>query len=521
MSELSRLLERGWMTGSRDMVAFEDHWHTGDAYVRDVAHFQRWLLLMGVKHGDRVLLACPNSYVFVVIYGALLQYGATVIPINPAMPVPEMERLIERAQVQVAIAETAMAQAVHGSPVAADVPLMVELTALDKLAWRVLRGNRDAADLDVPVATEASEVVLPVQEERPTDDTIGVLLFTSGTTGTPKGVALSHRQLLATARQVVSTHALSDSDVTYCFLPLFHINAQVVALLSTWLSQGRILIEPKFSASRFWATVARHGVTWVSAVPTVIGILIKADDAPVNTSTLRFVRSASAPLPYHHAVAFETRFGIPVIESYGMTEAASQICVNPVPPGRRKLGSVGLPSGVELAVVGDHAERLAIGEIGEIVLRGDRVIQSYAYGDETNASFRDHWFYTGDLGYLDEDGYLFITGRVKEIINRAGQKISPREVEEVIGRHPAVQHAAVIGLPDELYGERVTAYVVVHDETDTRNDALVKELKTLCLASVSAYKCPADFHVVEEIPVGITGKIQRHRLRQQVLAAQS
>ncbi|WP_188881848.1 AMP-binding protein, partial [Alicyclobacillus cellulosilyticus] len=374
----------------------------------------------------------------------------------------------------------------------------------------------------VAAATDKAEAADAAARDasHPDEEDVAILLFTSGTTGLPKGVALTHRQVMATARNVIASHRLTPADVSYVFLPLFHINAQVVALLSTLLSGGRMVIEEKFSKSRFWDTVARYRVTWASAVPTVIGILVKATDPPRVPASLRFLRSASAPLPAFVARRFEAKFGIPVIESYGLTEAASQVCVNPLPPGKRKIGSVGLPCGVELRVVDGNDRELPPGEIGEIVIRGESVITSYAYGDAGPETFRGGWFHTGDMGYVDEEGYVYITGRTKEMINRAGQKVSPREVEEVIAQHPAVKQVAVIGLPDELYGEKVLAYVVpeegmVHDEA-----AFKEALRQLCQSSLSSYKCPADFHLVDDIPVGPTGKVQRHRLREQVLVAQ-
>ncbi|MBX5437061.1 MAG: AMP-binding protein [Alicyclobacillaceae bacterium] len=515
MSELQRLL--GERLNGDESAVVHDHgrWY-GTADIRaDIASVQQALREARILPGERVVLALPNSYEYIVAYLAALLHGAVVLPVNPRMPLPELARVLERAQpagawvapdvwtgVAPFVGETSLRFA---GELACQAGGRMAVTGVQGLSGRRL----EPADLAVnPVAA----------------DDAAVLLFTSGTTGTPKGVALSHRQVLATANNVARSHLLTPADVTYCFLPLFHINAQVVALLSTLITGGRLVVEEKFSASRFWPTILEHGVTWVSAVPTVIAILIKAPDEPVVSKTLRFVRSASAPLPALHAHRFEARFGVPVIESYGLTEAASQVCVNPLPPGKRKIGSVGLPCGVELRVVDEAGEVLPAGEIGEIQIRGESVIRRYAYGDDNGSSFVDGWFRTGDLGYADDEGYVYITGRSKEMINRAGQKISPREVEEVIGRHAAVRSAAVIGLPHEVYGEQVVAYVIPEDDrwkTDASFDeaALKAELKALCLNNLSAYKCPAEFYFVEELPVGPTGKIQRTRLRQQVLAS--
>ncbi|MCY0876519.1 MAG: AMP-binding protein, partial [Firmicutes bacterium] len=369
-----------------------------------------------------------------------------------------------------------------------------------------------------PERQSACMSALQVGSSSVKEDDGAILLYTSGTTGTPKGVQLTHRQVMATARNVGLSHELTDRDVCYSFLPLFHINAQVIGLLTTLTTGGQLVLDSKFSASRFWPTIAKYKVTWVSAVPTVIAILIKSAGEPVSEHRPRFVRSASAPLPDLHARRFEARFSIPLIESYGMTEAASQICINPLPPALHKFGSAGRPFGLELRIVDDEGATLPQYDVGEIVIRGDSVISTYESGDTSGKSFRDGWFYTGDLGYRDVDGFVFITGRSKEMINRAGQKISPREVEEVVLKDPRVKSAAVIGLPDDLYGERVVAYVIP-DSVARKGDANFKgELHELCRQSISAYKCPSEFHIVDEIPLGPTGKIQRHRLREQAVA---
>jgi acyl-CoA synthetase (AMP-forming)/AMP-acid ligase II len=481
---------------------------------------------MDVQVGDRVVLAQPNSYAFIVSYLSLLLYGATVVPLNPKMPKPEMEAIIGRSAAVGALVHHGLNEQFLNLETYRGLKFVASFTgrAPDALEFTLFEDRQgewvEPGGLNALFEAAASDT-MSVKEE-PAESTPAVLLFTSGTTGTPKGVLLTHRQVMATARNVSVSHRLSKDDISYCFLPLFHINAQVVAVISTFITGGKLVVEEKFSASKFWPTVAKHRVTWASAVPTVIAILLKTPKPETVPASMRFIRSASAPLPAAQAALFEEMFGIPVIESYGLTEAASQVCVNPLPPEEHRFGSVGRPVGVELKIVDDHDVELPPRQIGEIAIRGESVISAYAYGDPTGSSFRNGWFHTGDLGYIDEDGFVFITGRSKEMINRAGQKISPREVEEVILRHPHVKVAAVIGLPDELYGERVAAYIIPEWPANERNDSvLIDEIRQLCLTSISAYKCPAEFHIVDEIPVGVTGKIQRYRLRQQVLETQN
>jgi len=527
VSELTgRLLATLQNRPSRSLVHFEGVDYTGSDLMADVARVQALLAKMGVRRGDRVVIAEPNTYTYIATYVAMLLYGAVAVPVNPAMPRPELEKVMRRAEVRGALVTSDLWQTMDLQENRDQLP--ESLTLLGRIdgshsgfqihcqhrvesgAWGEQEGLLETPQL---LAGDIAERAASVSE-----DAGAILLFTSGTTGVPKGVLLTHRQVMATSRNVGLSHELGEQDVCFCFLPLFHINAQVIGLITTLTTGGRMVLEDKFSASRFWVTVAEQRVTWVSAVPTVIAILIKSAGQPIGSHRPRFFRSASAPLPDLHARRFEARFGVPLIESYGMTEAASQICVNPLPPAQHKFGSAGRPFGVELRIVDELGQSLDDHEIGEIVLRGDSVITSYASGDDTGKSFRDGWFYTGDLGYRDADGFIYITGRSKEMINRAGQKISPREVEEVIVKHPQIRQAAVIGLPDDMYGERVVAYVIPDVFRGKQDIELKEQLRTLCKESVSAYKCPAEFHIVEEIPIGPTGKIQRHRLREQVLS---
>lgn len=504
MSELTRLIDRRLLRGDERAIFYHGTWYSNNNLRNDIDLLKARFREYGVQQRDRILIAKLNSYEFIVAYLAVLLYGATVVPVNPEMPELELVKVGNRAQVTGAILGHEIVKRIN----------VDKITSLRMLAT-IPEQLGQAQDIQFVGLGEKS---LPQRETVEAEsDWAGILLFTSGTTGTPKGVELTHQQLLATADQVIVTHHLTAEDISYCFLPLFHINAQVVALLSTLITGGRLLVEEKFSASRFWSTVEQHQVTWISAVPTVIGILIKGESDPVVPSSLRFVRSASAPLPALYAKRFEARFGVPIIESYGITEAGSQVCVNPLPPGKRKLGSVGRPAGVELKIVTDQDSVAPTGVVGEIAIRGKSVITHYAYGDTANGSFSDSWFFTGDLGYLDKDGYLFITGRKKEMINRAGQKISPREVEDVISQHHTVKTVAVIGLPDELYGERVTAYVV--PETPSFDPMeLQATLQKVCLDSLSKYKCPEEFHFVDSLPAGPTGKVKRLELRKEVLA---
>ncbi|GAC1567648.1 MAG: hypothetical protein NVS3B14_14330 [Ktedonobacteraceae bacterium] len=253
-------------------------------------------------------------------------------------------------------------------------------------------------------------------------------------------------------------------------------------------------------------------------MPTILAILLKTEKPAFLPGTLRFVRTASASLPVAHLKAFEEKFGIPVIETYGLTEAASQVAANPVPPGLHKAGSVGLPVGVSLRICHpgtDDCQQglqdVATGASGEICIKGLGVIQSY-WGNEDQESFRDSWFRTGDLGYQDEDGYLYINGRLRDVIIRGGENIAPREIEEVLHAHPAVQDVAVVGRPDNIYGEQVVAYVILHDAWNPTGS--VESLRDYAAQNLSSHKVPADFIVLDSLPRNHTGKVDRHFLRE-------
>ena len=342
----------------------------------------------------------------------------------------------------------------------------------------------------------------------------GIFLCTSGTTGTPKGILLREDQLAHVASSVAGWHRLGRADRGYCSLPLFHVNAEVVGLLGTLRAGAYLAVDRKFSRRGFWDVISKHSVTWINAVPAIISLL--SVDPPADPPAgLRFVRSASAPLPLAALERFEKAIGVPVIETYGMTEAASMITANPL-DGPRKPGSAGQPAGseVRIAVPGAvPADRTAgTGGIGRVLIRGAGVITAYASGGRPGAIDADGWLDTGDLGYLDADGYLFLVGRSDDVINRGGEKIYPREIEEILLAQPGVRSAAVIGATDEVLGERPVAYVVP-DGTVVEDEVEVV-LRAVCAARLPRHKQPSEFWLVDEMPLGPTGKISRRLLKE-------
>ena len=381
-------------------------------------------------------------------------------------------------------------------------------------------GDRPAPPGTVVAWLDVNEALPRTSEARATSSGApggGVILASSGTTGTPKVMALSIDQLLVAAQLVAHHHGLGPGERGLNPLPLWHVNAEVVGLLATLVAGGSLVLDDRFHRTDFWSVAGRHGVTWINAVPAIISRLEKLREGEEVPSGIRFVRSASAPLSAALLEHFEATIGIDVVETYGMTEAASQICANPV-GGARKPGSVGPPVGVELRIARrDDDDGAESGEeVGHVEIRGRSVITTYdapGYEDRFDA---DGWLRTGDLGYLDEDGYLFIVGRSDDVINRGGEKIFPREIEEEVGRVKGVREACVVGVPDDVFGSVPVLFVTL-DETFDRRDE--KALSTIALqvgdvlvANFARTRRPVSINVVEAMPAHAIGKVRRRQL---------
>jgi acyl-CoA synthetase (AMP-forming)/AMP-acid ligase II len=441
------------------------------------------LAAVGVREGDRVAVVAANGPALVVAFLALVASGVAAAPLNPALGVAELTaelgdlratRLLHDGSANAAAA--AAAAGVPASAIAfADALLHIDGGAGDPLE---AVGDPDA---------------------------LALLLHTSGTTSKPKTVPIRQRNLVASTGAVARTYGLAGEDVTMCVMPLFHVHGLVAAVLGT-LSTGGTVVVSRFRASAFWDDVARHGATWYTAVPTIHArLLTQAARQPKHR--LRFVRSCSAPLPAVLWQRYEEATGVPLVEAYGMTEAAHQMASNPLPPGERRPGTVGQATGVEIAALDEDWRPVPVGAHGEVSVRGPSVVDHYLDNPAaTAASFRDGWFRTGDVGTLTADGYLTLVGRIKELINRAGEKISPYEVEDVVLTHPAVAEAAAYPVPDEHYGEQVGVVVVLSGE------ATPAEIVAHCADRLVSFKRPVRVSILPEIPKGPTGKIQRRTL---------
>ena len=444
------------------------------------------LAALGVREGDRVALVAANGPALVVAFLALAANGAAAAPLNPALGIAELTAELDDLRTSRLLHDGSAAAAAAAA--AMDVPASAFEMRDGLLHVDGLPGDRRAADGD--------------------PDALALLLHTSGTTSKPKTVPIRQRNLVASTAAVARTYELTGDDVTMCVMPLFHVHGLVATVLAT-LSTGGTVVLPRFRPSVFWDDVATHGATWYTAVPTIHArLLTRALELPATpASRLRFVRSCSAPLPAVLWHRYEEAIGVPLVEAYGMTEAAHQMASNPLPPGERRPGTVGLATGIEIATLDEDWRQVPAGLDGEVAVRGPSVVDAYLDNPAaTAASFRAGWFRTGDVGKLSTDGYLTLVGRVKELINRAGEKISPYEVEDVLLAHPAVAEAAAYPVPDEKYGEQVGVVVVLHGEVTP------KELLAYCAQRLAAFKRPVKVTILPDIPKGPTGKIQRRNM---------
>ncbi|MCF2869501.1 AMP-binding protein [Octadecabacter sp. G9-8] len=343
------------------------------------------------------------------------------------------------------------------------------------------------------------------------EDDHALLMYTSGTTGKPKGVVHSHASLLAGGWTTAVAHALTAQDRGFCVLPIYHINGLCVTVMSALVSGGSLAMVTKFSASNFWGQIETGQATWFSVVPTIISHLLHGAIDPADTARarLRFGRSASSALAVETQTAFETRFGVPIIETMGLTETAAQILSNPLPPGVRKIGSPGIGFGNEVRILTADLTEAPRGSEGEIAVRGPNVMREYLHNpDATAVTFAGEWLRTGDLGRMDDDGYVFVTGRLKELIIKGGENIAPREIDEVLYSHNDIVEAAAFARPCAQYGERVEAAVAIRDGS-TLAEA---DLLSLCVKRLGAFKSPERVHFMAELPKGPSGKIQRLKL---------
>jgi acyl-CoA synthetase (AMP-forming)/AMP-acid ligase II len=454
--------------------------------------------------GDRVAIVLDNGPEMASAFLAIAS-GATAAPLNPAYRAEEFEFYLSDLRAKLLIV--------------GDGKESPAIAIADRLGIPVVRlvpePERGAGTFSLTFGGRRPSSAVQTRIQAKPDDT-ALVLHTSGTTSRPKIVPLSQRNVCTSAVNVRDSLQLTAQDRGMVIMPLFHIHGLIAALLAPLSAGGEVCCTTGFNALKFFSWLGETKPTWYSGVPTMhqaILTRVSNNQEIVKSHRLRFIRSSSSSLPVTVIAQLETTFGVPVIEAYGMTEAAHQMASNGLPPRRRKPGTVGPAAGPEIRVVDAKGDKVPAGVTGEIVIRGPNVMKAYENNPKANADgFFGEWFRTGDQGVMDDDGYVSITGRLKEIINRGGEKISPREVDEILMEHPAVHQCVTFALPHEMLGEDVAAAVVLKQGAEASD----KELRQFAAKRLADFKVPRKILILAEIPVGATGKLQRIGLAQKL-----
>ncbi len=451
---------------------------------------------LGIGRNDRVAIVLPNGPEAAAAFVAIAA-SATTAPLNSSYRAEEFEFYLGDLKAKALVVEA-------GS----DSPARTVARKMSVPVLELKPERTEGAGYFSLVPLDAMQGTVARGGLAENEDT-ALVLHTSGTTSRPKIVPLLQRNILASAEHIGDTLALTPDDVCLNIMPLFHIHGLIAATLSSLGAGAQVCCTSGFNALKFFAWFDEVRPTWYTAVPTMHQAILGRADRNRETlarSRLRFIRSSSASLPPQVMGELEKTFGVPVIESYGMTEASHQMASNPLPPRPRKPGSVGVAAGPEVAILDETGRLLEPGSTGEVAIRGPNVTPGYEANPEANANaFTKGWFRTGDQGVLDEDGYLRLTGRLKELINRGGEKISPLEVDEVLMDHPAVAQVVTFGMPHDKLGEEVAAAVVLRDGQTTTE----RELRDFAATRLADFKVPRKILILGEIPKGATGKLQR------------
>jgi acyl-CoA synthetase (AMP-forming)/AMP-acid ligase II len=459
---------------------------------RRLSHY---LLGLGIEPGEKVALLMHNGFQAARLFIGAMYGGYCVTPLNLLAQPSQLEYVLGHCDAPVVFASPDQIERVNLALKKLSRPMKVIVCDVDAAAFAP-----DEAG-DEPLRKIVSE----------NDDAL--MMYTSGTTGVPKGVVLTNCSVVSGGQFVSQAHALTPEDRVFAVLPLYHINAQIVTAMAPLVHGGSLVLPHRFSVSSYWELVDRYRCTWLNVVPTIICYLLNGPDPFVeglDVGRVRFCRSASAPLPPGQHRAFEEKFRIGVIETMGLTETAAPCFTNPLEPSRRKIGSPGQAFGNEARVVDQDGNTVPAGTAGEIMIRGPNVMKGYYKApDETKKALTgEGWLHTGDLGYADEEGFFFITGRIKELIIKGGENIAPREIDEALLKHPAVLEAAAVGVPDEHYGQEIMACVVLKPG----QSCCEEELREFCKKELGPYKTPKAYRFLRELPKGPSGKVQRLKL---------
>ena len=462
----------------------------------DSIRFGKYLAKMGLHKGDKVSFMLANGYQTAEIFLGTMYAGFVVAPLNLMSQPSQLVYVLEHSDAKVVFYTDDQKERLEEA--AGEVSREIRLIKIDKDARNIIPDGEDLSGVSLPEIAENDDALL---------------LYTSGTTGVPKGVILSNKNMVAGGEYTALAHELKPDDRALCSLPLYHINGEVVTAVTPLVSGGSVVMPHKFSTSTFWEYISEYRCTWFSVVPTIISYLCSATDVKGKgymLDQLRFGRSASSALPPSLHKTFEEKFGVSIVETMGLTETAAPVFSNPMDPKRRKYGSPGQAVGNTAKIINDKGQELPRGHEGEIMIKGDNVMKGYYKAPDITAKTleSDGWLHTGDLGYMDEDGFVFVTGRIKELIIKGGENIAPREIDEALYQHPAVLDAAAVGIPDDNYGEEIMACVTLQPGSQVTEEALREH----CLGLLGKYKTPKIIKILDELPKGPSGKIQRLKL---------
>jgi long-chain acyl-CoA synthetase len=458
-----------------------------------------------IGKGDVVSLLMPNSVEYIIAYFACWRLGALAGPINSLLKEHEIEFVMNNSEAQAILVHSEFQTIIE--KIRSRLPHLQAIVNFDDEAEATCqKPDRQGGALSrdaLPDGRASDTIALE-------DDAI--IIYTSGTTGKPKGCLLTHGNVISNARQISEWLNFREEDRLLTIMPLFHMNAVSVTTMSALYAGGSTVVSARFSGSKFWNIVSDYQITSFGSVATMLSMLLHTfpDGVPagLKTDQLRFAMCGSAPVPAEVMKKFEETFNCPVIEGYGLSESTCRSTFNP-PDERRRPGSCGLPIGNEMKVVDDQDNDVPDGELGEIVLRGENILKGYFKNSEATANaFRNGWFHTNDIGYRDQDGFFYIVDRKSDMIIRGGENIYPREIDEVLYQHPAVAAAATIGVPDQLYGEEVAAFIVLKNGMQASEDELIEH----CKSELADYKCPKSIRIVKDIPKGPTGKLLKREL---------
>ncbi|MGE5576200.1 MAG: long-chain-fatty-acid--CoA ligase [Syntrophothermus sp.] len=486
---------------SKEAVIFQDEVLTYQKLDEKVTRLANGLIGLGAGPGKRVALFLPNSADFLVCYFAVMKTGGTMVPMNPLFKGPEIQYILNDCQAILLITNAHFLKTV--------LEVQKEIPALQKI---IVIGEADGTGLvnyhELIQSSSPNRRKLEITEE-----SVASCLYTSGTTGFPKGAMLTHHNLTFDAAATAKALRVGDGERYMCVLPMFHSFAEIVCMVMPILTAATIVIVERFMPDTVLKVIQDWKVSVFSGVPSMYTALLNhtKDPGAFDLSSLRLCLSGGAAMPVEIMKRFEEFFKVVILEGYGPTEASPVTSVNPI-DGPRKAGSVGLPlPGVEVKIFDDQDREVPTGELGEVVIRGENVMKGYLNKPEASVeTLRHGWLHTGDLGKVDQDGYIYLVDRIKDMIIVGGLNVYPREVEEVIYQHPKVAEAAVVGVPDELRGEMVKAFVA----SKPGQTIEPKEIIHLCKERLANYKCPREVEIMESLPKNAAGKILKRVLKE-------